>query len=377
MFFELLDGGDINPWSIEVLAPSLAEADALAERIRRLPSVERTSTLSSYVPDSQTEKLALLEDVALFLGFEGLSRIAAPSLEVEEESLRSFREALRRLDGPGQGAARRRIARHLGEAIDEFLADLNGASVDALRVGLVQSVLDRVQRLEKALGSAGADISDLPPVLHRRMLAEDGRALIEVYPKQSLNDDAVVARFVQEVREQAPNATGAAVYMVEAAEAIMAALRQALLTAIVAITLLLLAIWRNLRDTLLVLAPLLLAALYTAAAAVVIGIPINFADVIVVPLLLGIGVDSGIHLVHRFRGGAPADGILDTSTSRAVFWSALTTIASFGALGLAGHQGLATLGQLLTLGVAMTLLSNLVFLPALLTLCTRRSQPTT
>ncbi len=367
-FFELLDGGDINPWSIDVLAPSLEEADALAERIGALPSVERTSTLSSYVPEGQAEKLALLEDVALFLGFAELSRAPASTLPEEEAALRAFRKALLRLETPTQGEARQEIAKHLGEVLDGFLADLNGTSADTLRVGLVQSVLDRVSRLEVALGSRGASVSDLPEVLHRRMVAEDGRALIEVYPKQSLNNDAVVAAFVAEVRSVAPSSTGAAVYMVEAASAIMEALQQAMLTAIVCIAALLLVLWRNLRDTALVLTPLLLAALLTAAAAVVFGIPINFADVIVVPLLLGIGVDSGIHLVHRFRVGAPSDGILDTSTSRAVFWSALTTIASFGSLGLASHQGLATLGQLLTLGVGMTLISNLIFLPALLTL---------
>jgi len=118
-----------------------------------------------------------------------------------------------------------------------------------------------------------------------------------------------------------------------------------------------------------VLVPLGLAAVFTVAAAVLLDIPFNFADVIVLPLLLGIGVDSGIHLVHRAR--APWDGeqnLLNTSTARAVAYSALTTIASFGTLGFASHLGLATLGQLLTLGVSFTILCNLVVLPSLIVL---------
>ncbi len=370
-FFELLQGGDLNPWSIDVLAPDLAAADELAARLEALPSVERTSTLSRYVPEDQAEKLPLLEDIALFLGLEEFEARPPPTLPEEEAALRGFRRALVKLEREGASADARRIAAELGSALDAFSADLDGASVETLRTSLVQSVLDRVTRLERALSTRGVAPSDLPPVLERRMIARDGRALIEVYPKQSLNDDAAVDAFVREVRSLAPQATGPAVYMFEAGATILRALRQALLTAIVAIGLLLLVIWRGLRDPLLVLTPLLLAALLTSALAVLAGIPINFANVIVVPLLLGIGVDSGIHLVHRFRDGAPSDGILDTSTSRAVFWSALTTIASFGALGLASHRGLATLGQLLTLGVTVTLLCNLVFLPALLTLARR------
>ena len=117
--------------------------------------------------------------------------------------------------------------------------------------------------------------------------------------------------------------------------------------------------------------PLLLAGAMTGAVSVLAGLSVNFADVIVVPLLLGIGVDSGIHLVHRHRGERAVQGLLVTSTPRAILWSALTTIASFGSLGFATHLGMASLGQLLCLGVVVTLAANLLFLPALLALFDR------
>jgi predicted RND superfamily exporter protein len=127
-------------------------------------------------------------------------------------------------------------------------------------------------------------------------------------------------------------------------------------------------LWRRWTDTALVLVPLALASSLTVSAAVLLSIPFNFADVIVLPLLLGIGVDSGIHLVHRARQSGDVTNLLGTSTARAVGYSALTTIASFGTMGFASHLGLATLGQLLTLGVCFTLLCNLVVLPALISL---------
>jgi hypothetical protein len=143
-----------------------------------------------------------------------------------------------------------------------------------------------------------------------------------------------------------------------------------MLSAVVAIAVLLLVLWRNANDTALVLIPLGLAATLTVAAAVLFDIPFNFADVIVLPLLLGIGVDSGIHLVHRARVAPRGENLLASSAARAVAFSALTTIGSFGTMGLATHLGLATLGRLLTIGVGFTVLCNLIVLPALIVLHT-------
>ena len=128
-------------------------------------------------------------------------------------------------------------------------------------------------------------------------------------------------------------------------------------------------------DTLLVLLPLLLAALLTVAAGVVFGLPFNFANVIVLPLLLGLGVDSGIHYVMRAREDRAAAGKgaahPANSTPRAIFLSAITTVASFGALSISQHPGTASMGQLLTVAIVITLVCVLIFLPALLALAGR------
>jgi len=151
--------------------------------------------------------------------------------------------------------------------------------------------------------------------------------------------------------------------------AIVGSLRQALVTAVVVITLLLMLPWRSVRYTLITLTPLFVDSVMTAAVSVVFDIPFNFANVIVLPLILGIGVDSGIHLVHRHRRGLlGAQDLLATSTANAVFFSALTTIASFSSLAFSHHLGISSLGQMLSVGIASMLAANVVVLPAILTL---------
>ncbi|MDX1426175.1 MAG: MMPL family transporter, partial [Kiloniellales bacterium] len=182
---------------------------------------------------------------------------------------------------------------------------------------------------------------------------------------EDLRDQAARHRFVRAVRAVAPNASGATVEMTEGGRAVIDAYRQAAATAVVAIALLLLVLLRRLAAVVLVLAPLLLAAVLTVAATVVFALPFNFANVIVLPLLFGLGVASGLHIELRARQAGP-QRVLSTSTPRAVLFSALTTVASFGALALSRHTGTASMGVLLTIAICLTLVSTLVVLPALL-----------
>ena len=174
------------------------------------------------------------------------------------------------------------------------------------------------------------------------------------------------------MRTVAPNAVGMAVDIVELGRVTVDSLIQALLLALVVIGMLLYFLWRRWVDTVLVLAPLLLAGVLTLGTLVAFGIPFNFANVIVLPLLLGIGVDSGIHLVHRARvTGKVGAVLLSETTARAVFYSAVTTITSFGTLVLSNHRGIQSLGEVLVIGIFFTLACNLMVLPALLGLAPR------
>ncbi|MCA9512577.1 MAG: MMPL family transporter [Myxococcales bacterium] len=383
-FEELLDQSRTSPWTMAAIADDVASADALAERLRALPVVASVETVSDFIPDDQDEKLAILADASLFLAPPPTATGAAapPGVEQQLAALRELDGELARLERAGDRVAPPALlarASKLREAMRAFVqraltADRADELVGALEASLVGSLPAQLETLERLLGAERITYDALPEGLRDRMVSDGGRVRLEIRPREDMNDGAALARFVAAVRTVAPDATGSAVAIHEASHTVVRALREALLAALVMIALLLFAIWRALGDTLLVMTPLVLSGLATSAAAVLAGIPFNFADIIVLPLLLGIGVDSGIHLVARAREEERARDLLETSTARAIVFSALTTIASFGSLALSTHRGIASLGQLLTLGVAISLVFNLVVLPALIVLRRRRSR---
>jgi hypothetical protein len=171
---------------------------------------------------------------------------------------------------------------------------------------------------------------------------------------------------VDEVAAVDPRVSGPAAHLIGWGRVTVGALQQALASAVVVGSLFLLVLWRRAWDTFLAFLPLALAAAFTCAVMVVIDMPFNFANVIVLPMLLGMGIDSGIHLVHRHRVKPEEVDVLATSTARAVFFSAVTTIVSFASLAFVPHRGMAAVGKLLTLGVSLTLVCYVVVLPAVL-----------
>jgi predicted RND superfamily exporter protein len=222
-----------------------------------------------------------------------------------------------------------------------------------------------LQALEISLEADRITSQDLPPDLVARWRAADGTYRVEVSPREDLNDAAALRRFVNAVRKIAPEAIGFPVIYLDAGNAVVWAFQQAFVLALIAISGLLFVLLRPKSDVLLVLLPLLLAGALTGAASVLLDIPFNFANVIALPLLLGIGVDNGIHMVHRMRASPPASGqILQTSTARAVLFSSLTTICSFGNLAFSPHRGMASMGIMLSVGIGFALICTLIVLPA-------------
>jgi predicted RND superfamily exporter protein len=212
----------------------------------------------------------------------------------------------------------------------------------------------------------------LPDNLRAHWLNPDGRARVLVRPPGPLTDNARLEAFARAVLSVAPEATGTPIMVLQAGDAVVGAFRQASLLVFGVIMLLLAWVLRRPRDILLVLAPLGLAVLLTAATAVLLGLSLNFANVIVLPLLLGLGVSGAIHVVMRWRVEAFSDRVAVTSTPRAVLFSALTTVASFGSLAVSPHRGLASMGLLLTIAILWSLVSTLVVLPNVLALLGRR-----
>jgi hypothetical protein len=211
-------------------------------------------------------------------------------------------------------------------------------------------------------------LDSLPGDLREREIAADGRTRLEVYPRENLTDREALRQFVEAVRTVAPNATGGPIIILEAGDAVVASFREAGIIAVSCIAILLFVVLRNVRDVLFVFAPLVLATLLTVAASVLLTLPFNFANVIVLPLLFGLGVANGIHMVLRGRDEAGRQEVFATSTPRAVVFSALTTVGSFGSIALSSHPGTASMGVLLTVAISLTLVCTLVLLPALMAL---------
>jgi predicted RND superfamily exporter protein len=187
---------------------------------------------------------------------------------------------------------------------------------------------------------------------------------LTVMPKGDSNDSAVLVNFVTAVRSVAPEATGPAVQIYESGRAVTKAFQMASITAIIAIAILLFAILRRPRDVAYVMAPLLMTALGTIIVCVAFGLKLDFANIIALPLLLGIGVAFDIYFVVNWRRGI--DRPLSTGTARAVLFSALTTGSSFGSLALSSHPGTARMGMLLLISLSILLVVIFAFMPVLM-----------
>ncbi|MEQ8652180.1 MAG: MMPL family transporter [Kiloniellales bacterium] len=344
----------------EALLPNLAEAQVLARRLRALPQVDSVVTLESFVPSEQEEKLFQLGDASFLLA--PLIYPAPPAPPPGNE------ERLAAVGGLVNG---------LRAAPDELIGEAAGLSaalalfletperLPELEAALMGDLTQELANLRAALTAGPVSLDDLPLSLSSRYLAADGQALIVVRPQQDLRDPFARAAFVDAVRGVWPEVSGEAVTIVEAGQAVIAAFTEASILAFVLVALLVFAVLRRLSDSLAALLPLVLAALYCGGLAVLLGIPLNFANVIVLPLLFGLGIDSGLHLVVR-RREAPNAPLLDNATPRAVLVSALTTLASFGALSLSEHPGTASMGMLLMLALASVLFAVFLVLPALI-----------
>jgi predicted RND superfamily exporter protein len=231
---------------------------------------------------------------------------------------------------------------------------------------LIPGLGTTLAQIRAAMQAAPVTIAEIPAELRRDWVAADGRARVEVYPRGDAGDNATLRRFVAAVSALAPEATGGPVSIQASGGTVVRAFLEAGCWALLSITALLALTLRRLRDVLLTLAPLALSGLATLGICVAAGVPLNFENIIALPLLFGIGVAFSIYFVIAWREGRRE--LLQSSLTRAVIYSALATGTAFGSLWLSHHPGTASMGELLALSLACTLASTLLFLPALLAL---------
>lgn len=382
----LLDSADKSLLYGAVLADSLSNAVAEQEKIEKLPAVASTEPpfYRDFLHPDDGEKRALigeikaevaglkfqppdlrlvdLQDLSTTLFYTScyaglaaqMTRTNDPALAAQLISLHDTITDFRKLILGADATQKQEYAFKLAEFQQAFLADLR----------------DTFQLLRQQDDTSPPTVDDLPPALHHRFIGVHGKFFIQVYPKEDVWQRAAQEKFVGELRTVDPNVTGTPVQLYEYETLLKNSYIQAAWYSLAAIAIMVLFHFRSFKAMILALVPVGIGTLWLAGLMGWAGVPINLANIMTLPLVIGIGVTNGIQILNRYaEEGTP--GILSRSTGKAVFVSGLTAIAGFGSLILAEHRGIRSLGIIMSCGIATCMIAGLFFLPALLNLIGR------
>ncbi len=368
-FRKLLQQSKTSPYTIELLEPNLQAAQKLAARLAALPSVSRALTLASYIPDDQTAKLNVIAQMGLLIPPMAVGPLQPTAPPEIAAALRKFADTLvaynQRPDAdPKLLPQTRRLAATLARFLDT--KGKTASALGALERHMIGSLPYLVRTLMQEFDAAPVTLASLPADLKSRYVDAKGQARIELFSRLDLGKDDNLRRFVTDVRSIAPNATGAPVLLVDGGDAVVTAFIQATAISLGLIVLLLLIVLRDPLDVVVVVLPLGFAALLTVATMRLFGLSFDLANIIALPLLIGLAIAFSIYLIMRWRRGMSMPEVLKTSTPKAVLLSALTTMSSFGSLAISSDPGMAILGETLTIALCAVIVAILVLQPALL-----------
>ena len=363
-FLDLRKDPNTGANAINVMTTSEADAKKIESRLEKVPEVLSVRSLENFVPEDQPAKLKLIAQGAKILNpaLNPDSIDAAPSDEENVEALKGSVESLRKTagDAKGPGAV---ASRRLADALSK-LADSNQAIRDKAQAIFVDPLKVVLDQLKNSLQAQPVSLKTLPADLVTSWKTKDGLQRVEALPRGDPNDNDTLRKFAAAVLTAEPTAIGGPVSILKSGDTVVRAFIHAGIGALVVISLLLWLALRRVTDVLLTLVPLLVAGAVTMEICVLIGLPLNFANIVALPLMLGIGVAFKIYYVTAWRSGRT--NLLQTSLTRAIFFSALTTATAFGSLWLSSHPGTASMGKLLALSLVTTLAAVLLFQPALM-----------
>jgi hopanoid biosynthesis associated RND transporter like protein HpnN len=363
-FLELRKDPQTGVNAVEIIAPNLDAANMIAHRLSELPQVSQTITLSNLVPDDQDAKLKLIGDAAGAIDPSlNPKEIKPPATDGENiAALISTADFLLGIAGNklGLGAYE---AQRLSGALSR-LANADPLVREHAETTIVKPLHWSLDQLRQQLKPQRISAETIPRELAREWITPDGRARVKVLPKGDPDDTAVLRDFVRAVLAIEPNATGEAVALYESGNTVVRAFIEAGLFALSAIVVLLWITLRRLGDVLLTVVPLLVAGVVTLELCVALKLPLNFANIIALPLLLGVGVAFKIYYIMAWRAGKTA--LLQSVLTRAVIYSAMTTATAFGSLWMSSHPGTSSMGKLMALALLCTMAAAVFFQPALM-----------
>jgi uncharacterized protein len=368
-FLDLRKDPNTGANAINVMTNSEAEAKKIEERLAKVPEVLSVRSLDNFVPEDQPAKLKLIAQAARVLNpaLNPDQIDPAPSDQENVESLKGSAENLRKTaedakgpDAKGPGAA---AARRLADALSK-LADSSQATREKAQAVFVNPMKIILGQLKSSLQAQPVSLKTLPAELVSAWKTKDGLMRVEALPRGDPNDNETLRKFAAAVLAAEPTAIGGPVSILKSGDLVVRAFIQAGICALVVISLLLWLTLRRITDVLLTLVPLLVAGAVTLEICVLIKMPLNFANIVALPLLLGVGVAFKIYYVTAWRSGRT--NLLQSSLTRAIFFSAMTTATAFGSLWLSSHPGTSSMGKLLALSLLTTLAAVLLFQPALM-----------
>jgi uncharacterized protein len=348
----------------EMLAPSLEQADTAAKHLAGLPEVSRVLTLNSFIPGEQQAKIDALKAASQGLGaaLNPPQQAPAPSDQENVAAIRTAANDLSRAAGNATGAAAD-AARRVSDQLKR-LADTDAGVRGKAEAALVPPLDHDLDRLRRSLDPELVTIKTLPPNLIRDWVLPDGRARVQALPKGDPNDTNVLRTFATAVLAAEPSATGAAISYYESGKAVTSAFIEAGILALLAIAVLLFIALRRAIDVLLTLIPLLLAGAVTLEICVLDGLALNFANIIALPLLLGVGVAFKVYYIMAWRAGKT--GLLQSTLTRAVIFSAMTNAVAFGSMWASSYPGMSSMGKLMALALLCTMAAAVLFQPVLM-----------
>ncbi len=365
-YLDLIKNPETSPNVIDVLAPNVAAVPELSKKLAALPVASSVNSIDTFVPPDQDKKLAQIADTAQLLD-PVLNPARRPPPPTDADNVKALKDAAAALkataDEAKPGTPGADTARTLTGTLIA-LADGPVQKREAASVALTKDLGPLLSGLRDLLHPTKITLENLPPQLKADWVSADGRARVEIHPKGNSNDDEVLRKFSDEVLKVAPHATGAPVSTTRSTYTILGAFVQAAITALVLIFVILSVALRKPWDVAMTLGPLVIATLWTLMAMKIIGMPLNFANIIALPLMLAVGVAFHIYYVIAWRAGVT--DMLASSLTRAIFFSAMTTGSAFGSLVLSSHPGTASMGELLALSLFFTLLAAFFVVPATL-----------
>ena len=378
----IIENSERSSWNALATAPTPEAARQKAQAFAALPSVETVESVASLIPDGQQERFPVLDAIRPLLSELPPLRNDPQAVEVKqlEHTLDKLRLKIR-VQENGSETLLHQARQHL-LAVFEALRTLPVQNVQQ-RLALFQDALfldfqDKWSLLSNNLSPAGPiTFADVPPQLRSRFVSRDGqRFLLQVYPKENIWEREPLTEFIRQLRTVDPDVTGSPIIGYESIGAMQNGYVEAAGYAFLAILVITFVALRRARYALLAILPLGLGMIWTAGLMWLWDVQFNLANMVAAPLIIGIGVENGIHLVHRFREGRDGSvvSLIAGSTGQAVVLFSLTTMVGFGSLMVARYYGIFSMGLLLSLAVGSVLVASIVILPLLLYPPERSSQ---